>query len=326
MRASCVLPYGAPARHTAAEVAELLAERMPELAHHLAGEPSHRGRDEWRFRSRGSLAVKVAGPKRGSWFDHEAGVGGDALGLVAHLLGCPMREAAVLARGWLGTDRPATRSQAAPKALPDSGERVESNTADMARRLWSEGTDPAGTLVARYLTSRGLALPDAPDVLRFHPACPRGAERWPAMLALMTDPESNRPVGVHRTFLARDGSGKAPGDAKKMCGRAGIIRLVEDAEVTMGLGLAEGIETSLAVMQGFGWRPVWAGLSAGGMARFPVLQGIQALTLFADADDAGAGADAARKCAERWAEAGREVTIAVPPSGTDFADLRRIAA
>jgi hypothetical protein len=82
--------------------------------------------------------------------------------------------------------------------------------------------------------------------------------------------------------------------------------------------LAEGIETSLSVMQRFGWRPLWAATSAGAIARFPLLPGLDALTVFADADDAGLAA--ARRCAERWADAGREAHIAAPPGG-DFNDI-----
>lgn len=185
----------------------------------------------------------------------------------------------------------------------------------MVRRLWREAmpADAPGSLVPIYLAARGLAVEnDAP--LRFHPECPRGAEHWPAMLALMTRPATAEPCGVHRTFLARDGRAKAPGEPKKaMAGEAGVVRLVPDADVTLGLGVAEGIETSLAVMQRTGWRPVWAATSAGAIRTFPVLPGLEMLTVFADAD--GAGLDAARTCCTRWAEAGREARILAPPAG-----------
>lgn len=178
--------------------------------------------------------------------------------------------------------------------------------------------------MAAYLAGRGLAVPaDAP--MRFHPACPRGAdgEQWPAMLALMTDPATCEPVGVHRTFLLPDGSGKAPGPlpAKMMAGNAGVVRLVPDAEVSAGLGLAEGIETALAVMQGFVWRPVWAAASAGAIRTFPVLPGLRAITVFADPD--GPGMAAGQACAERWTKAGAEARIIAPPAGADFNDLVR---
>ena len=72
--------------------------------------------------------------------------------------------------------------------------------------------------------------------------------------------------------------------------------------------------------QGAGWSPVWAACSAGGIARFPVLPGVEALTIFADNDDGGAGTRAAEACARRWAEAGREARIFAPPAGSDFHD------
>ena len=78
--------------------------------------------------------------------------------------------------------------------------------------------------------------------------------------------------------------------------------------------MTEGVEDALAVML-TGWRPVWAATSAGAIARFPVLPGIEALTIFADADQSGV--DNANSCAERWAQASRETAII---SATEFAN------
>jgi putative DNA primase/helicase len=311
-------------------VAADLAGRLPELLRKLTSlEPTSRGRDIWRYRRKGSLAVVVAGPRRGRWFDHEAGVGGDALALVAHLRSCSVRAAWEWALDWLGR-APALPSDSEERKSCGRSERMprvaaqSAATADLARRIWGEAVRPAGSLAERYLRGRGLDIP-AGAPLRFHPACPRGAERWPAMLALMTEPITGHPCGVHRTFLARDGGGKAPpgprGEAAKMmAGGAGVVRLVPDEEVGSGLGLAEGIETALAVEQGFGWRPVWAATSAPAIRTFPVLSGIECLTIFADADDGGAGRAAAVACAARWADAGRGARICAAPGGEDFAD------
>lgn len=304
----------------------MLAQQIETLARELIGtDPTSRRPGTLRFRSRGSLAVATAGAERGSWYDHEAGDGGDALALVAHLRRCSMGEAYAWALEWLGMTRGARipQQRPLPAAKPLTAVRTP-DTLDLARRLWSEAVAAPGTLVEAYLASRGLTLPwDAP--LRFHPSCSRGGDRLPAMLALMTDPATAEPCGVHRTFLAPDGRGKAPGQAKMMAGHAGVIRLVPDEEVHDGLGLAEGIETALAVMQRIGWRPVWAATSAGGIARFPVLPGIAALTIFADADDGGAGMEAARKCGETWSAAA-EVRILAAPPGEDFDDASRRAA
>lgn len=315
--------HGPPSGASLDECLDALSGSIREVACELTGaKPTSRLNHHWRFGGKGSLAVIVSGAKRGSWFDHEAGVGGDALGLVAHLRRCSMREAYAWAGAWLGLER---RAAAIRPVAEEKPEPQPSETAQMARRLWREAEKAVGSPVAVYLASRGLALPpDAP--LRFHPSCPRGAERWPAMLALMTDPLTGQPCGVHRTFLARDCGGKAPGQAKMMSGKAGIIRLVPDAEVTFGLGIAEGIETSLALMQAFGWWPIWATASAGAMARLPILPGIEALTIYADADDSGAGWNAAMVCADRWSAAGREAVVHAAPAGEDFLDTARRVA
>jgi hypothetical protein len=141
------------------------------------------------------------------------------------------------------------------------------------------------------------------------------------MLALMTDPETGAEAGVHCTYVCSDGRGKAEGPTPKvMFGKAGIIRLSPGDEVGTGLGVAEGIETALTIMQSFGWRPVWCTTSAGGIGRFPVVPSIQTLTIFADRDPAGI--NAARTCAANWTKAGREARICLPPAG-DFNDMVR---
>jgi hypothetical protein len=170
-----------------------------------------------------------------------------------------------------------------------------------ARRIWS-GTDPiAGSPAERYLVDhrqldvRGLALRHS---LGWH------AEIG-ALVGLMTLAESGKPCGVHRTFLDSTGAKLE----RRMLGRQGVIRLSPDDDVTMGLGITEGIEDGLAVLLS-AWVPVWAATSAGAIARFPVLAGIEALTIFADTDEPGIAA--AEACRQRWQRAGREVRVSCP--------------
>jgi putative DNA primase/helicase len=318
-----------------AEVAAMLAERMPELTRDLLGEPSQRGRETWRYGRRGSLAVEIAGARRGAWYDHEAGEGGDALALVAHLHRSTMGAARRWALAWLGRpdaaeDRPARRalqrpSRAAPEPLPEPNARQQWS-ADMARRIWREAVagDAPHSLVPAYFASRGLRLePGAP--IRFHPHAwrnPKYGPHGPAMLAEMVDPVTGEWRGLHVTYLRADGTGKAEGErAKVMFGGVGAIRLAPLNGSTR-LGIAEGAETTLSVAQGFGWTPVWAATSAGAIARFPVLPDVTELTLFADPD--GPGLAAARKCAGRWQAAGRHARLCIPPAGIgDFNDLHR---
>jgi hypothetical protein len=318
------------------EVAAMLGGRIADLAFELLGEPTSRTCTEWRFRKRGSLAVVIGGMDRGKWFDHEAGYGGDALALVAHLRHGPMAEAWRWALGWLGiregVPQPPRRSwPVAPlERIPERhhAERKAWSLAK-ARELWRQAGPAVGTLVEAYLAARGLVLePGAP--LRFHPAAWRNrayGSPGPAMVSLMTCPETGKPCGLHVTYLRADGAGKAEGTSPKIfLGVPGVVRLVPDTEVTMGLGLTEGIETGLSVMQRYDWAPVWAAGSADGIARFPALPGITGLHIFPDADDKGTSLKAAGQCADRWRAAGREVWFITPPSQTDFADLAGRAA
>ena len=94
-----------------------------------------------------------------------------------------------------------------------------------------------------------------------------------------------------------------------------------------GLVIGEGIETTLAAATrietaGTLLQPAWATGTAGGMAKLPVLNGIEALTLLVDNDESGTGQRAAQECSRRWTAAGREIIRLVPnATGTDFANL-----
>jgi len=100
-----------------------------------------------------------------------------------------------------------------------------------------------------------------------------------------------------------------------MLGKAGVIRLCE--RITNGLGLAEGVETALAVAQRLGWGPVWSAGSAGNIGKFPVLS-CTTLNVFIDLDDSGASLKHARQCQKQWHTAGSECLIHHPPSGKDW--------
>jgi putative DNA primase/helicase len=167
------------------------------------------------------------------------------------------------------------------------------------------------TLGWRYFTEhRGLdigRLGDLDHALRWHAGiC--------AVVAVMTDPITNEQTGIHRTFLNADGTAVLNPDGTKkrmMLGKQGVIRLTRNEDVTSGLGIVEGIEDGLAVLLS-GWAPVWAATSAGAIKAFPVLSGIEALTIFADQDDNATGFTAALACQARWTTADREVRIFPP--------------
>jgi hypothetical protein len=138
------------------------------------------------------------------------------------------------------------------------------------------------------------------------------------MVALVTHGSDDAAIGLHRTFLSRDGIGKAPINLSKMmlgpC-RGGAVRLAEPSDVLM---IGEGIETCLAAMQATG-QPAWAALSTSGLRGLVLPQDVRNVIVLADGDDPGEAA--ARDCAIRMKYEGRRVRIARPPKGMDFNDL-----
>ena len=312
----------------AADIAARLGEAIEALAIDLLGRPDHRNHRELRWGENGRRRVTISGPHRGSFRDFAADDhGGDALDLIRNARGCSTAEALAWGRAWLGD--PATHRVIERTPTRDQRAEVEEDIQDRIRRagrIWTEAKPMQGTIVEVYLRTRGLTLPDNLTAIRFHPRCPRGPFVAPAMVSLLQDVRTGEPCGVHRTYLAPDGSGKADKQAKRMLGRAGgaAIMLTPFEEVTLGLAICEGIETGLALLAQ-GAAPLWACGSASGIRTFPLLAGVESLTVLADHDPTGIGA--AEACAERWQSEGREVFAFVPEiNGSDFADLTEMNA
>jgi putative DNA primase/helicase len=202
-------------------------------------------------------------------------------------------------------------------------QKETTDNSTMARQLWREAVEPRGTLAERCLSSRGLDLPDeiAGRVVRFHGACMWGGERRPCMLTAFRSIADDRLVAVHRTLLSDDGRKLDRRMLGPVAGAA--IKIDDDSDVERGLTIGEGFETCLAG-RALGFRPVWALGTAGEVARFPVLSGIETLTILVDRDANGTGQASALECSRRWTSAGREVFRIIPTVvGLDMADIVR---
>jgi hypothetical protein len=204
------------------------------------------------------------------------------------------------------------------KAVEREPDRDDATRTQAALAIWQCAKPALATPIETYLVSRGIHLP-APNALRFHAGLkhPSGG-CWPAMVALVTNGRDGTPIAIHRTYLARDGGGKAPVDPQKMmfgpC-RGGAVRLAEPGDVLM---VGEGIETCLTAMQATG-HPAWAALSTSGLRSLGLPKDAHDVIVLADGDEAGEAA--ARHCALRWRREGRRVRIARPPQGLDFNDM-----
>ncbi len=136
------------------------------------------------------------------------------------------------------------------------------------------------------------------------------------MVAAMRDIWTNEIVGVQRTRLSLIGEKLG----RRMLGFASgaAIKLDNDDVVTHGLVIGEGVETCLTA-RWFNLRPVWALGSKDQIAKFPVLSGVETLTILAEPD-----AEAkVMECAARWHAAGREVLINRSKIGSDLNDSWR---
>jgi hypothetical protein len=175
-----------------------------------------------------------------------------------------------------------------------------------------------------YLRSRGITIP-VPPVLRFLPRAPhRNGWYFPAMVALVVDVEGAA-LGIHKTYLAADGTGKYPFPDKSMqrecCGpiKGGVVRLAP-LHPSEPLAIAEGIETALSFMQLHDF-PTWAALSTSGLMALELPLEVRNVIIAADNDRNGAGRDAALAAYYRWRDEGRTVQIWMPRElGTDFND------
>ena len=175
-----------------------------------------------------------------------------------------------------------------------------------------------------YFAERRIDINAVPDQggLRFHVRCPFDGLTLPCILARFTDPLTNEPGGIWRRPI----NGAKPKSIGPI--RRHVIRLWPDEMVEQGLCLGEGIETTLSAALGFPHRstllqPAWAAGCADNIRNFPVLDGIEFLTVFADNDENGTGQEAAIACAQRWMEAGREAEVLTPTLVGDFNDLLR---
>ena len=215
-----------------------------------------------------------------------------------------------------------------------------------AHALWLQGErDIRPTAVAAYLEHRGIdlaALPRLPGAIRAL-ASHRHRESetaWPAMVAVMSAPGIPF-AAVHRTWLARDGRGKAPVTPNKKIWPSftgAAIRLArgetglpaEDA-VKRGmvdrLLICEGIEDGLSVALAAPELRVWAAGTLGNLAHVKIPDCCHEVIVAADNDWGKPQAEALLKRGiEALAAQRRPVRVARAAIGKDFNDQLRGAA
>jgi len=262
-------------------------------------------------------------PSFNVWPDHfhcfGCGAHGDAIGFLMRADQLDFRRA--VERLAAEAEAPAPPSSPPTIAAPAPSHREQQNR-KTAQRIWDQARPATGTPVAAYLCSRGIDI-DPPFALRWHPRCWHSEARaeLPAMIARVEHVERGF-LGISRTYLARDGAGRWRRWDRAFLGPigGGAVRLAEPSPGEP-LIVAEGIETTLAVMQGLPGRG-WAALSAWGIETLALPAAAAEVVIVADHDRSGTGERAARRAADRWVAEGRSVRIALPPRlGDDACDM-----
>lgn len=284
----------------------------------LGGDPPIRGRARAFYRDGDNPQAVSLDNEKGVWWDHRDGKGGGVLSLIRSVLRCDSGDAVRWLEDLHGMpidDYSFTRGEHRGHDIKAS--RLE-DSSWRALSIWRSARPSSGTPVETYMRSRGLSIPP-PATLRFHTGLkhPTG-NIWLAMVGLVTRGTDDVPLAIHRTFLARSGTGKAPVDPQRMmlgpC-RGGAVRLAPAGDILL---VGEGIETCLAAMQATRL-PAWAALSTCGLRTLDLPSEVVDVIVLADGDDPGEAA--AQDCGYRWKREGRRVRIARPPRGFDFNDL-----
>ncbi len=204
------------------------------------------------------------------------------------------------------------------------------------KKLFSESVSLSSQLAApamTYFRRRGFAALSGmftnSDALRMHPALEYYEEvkrkgeyvnklvgKFPTLLGKVVD-EDNNLVTLHRIYLTPDGM-KAPVTMPKK-----MMPLEEEMEVTgcairLGgmpdngvLGVAEGIETALAVIRATGM-PCWSLISTGIMTSVKIPDTVHTVIIWADLDASLGGQMAAETLKNRLVEEGYRVIVMLP--------------
>jgi hypothetical protein len=294
-----------------------------------------------------AVSVVVAGPKRGIvglWGEER---GTDLLGLSKAVHGDSFPAALQWAYSFTGIkpddapERPAPKVQHVRPTRAD--DRKKARRARGALDIWREGKPIAGTLAESYLIGRGLARSEWPASLRFHPQVEwqQGAtfenDKWvapgplyPALIAGVQGPD-RKVCAIWRIYLDETG-GKAQFEPNKVgmgSMTGGAVRLGPPTRV---LGVAEGLETALAVRQLVaGEYSIWSGLSTSGIMSMFIPLDVQEVVIYCDNDipkrnpktgewGRSPGIYAAEKLRDRLIGEGRAARLNPAPLGRDFLD------
>ncbi|MFA7504247.1 MAG: toprim domain-containing protein [Burkholderiaceae bacterium] len=304
----------------------------------------------------GSFLVYISGARTGGWIDMATGDKGDVLQLIQYVLRlAKIGDAIRWAKDWLNyrdvpaPERAKVAAELAAKRV--AAEQQEAEDLDKKRNrafsVWLKcEAELRGTPAARYLSARGIrysVLPRPPRAVRFSPSqkYTETGEHFPAIVALITGNGGER-LAIHRTFLAPDGSGKAPVQhARKVWPSGWAGGTIKLARGETGLSpaeaakhglwdkliLCEGIEDGLSLAMACPEYRIWAAISLYNLANVRLPDCCGEVIVAADNDWGKRGAEKQlQRAIEALGRQGRKVLVARSHVGKDANDALRGAA
>ena len=305
-------------------LAPQLRDALERPGHHVPC-PVHGGKDGYR------TFPDVA--ETGGGVCNTCGVHADGFATLMWASGMNFKEALGEVVGYLqlGTTRPLPARVV--KREKTSDEREDEKLRQSLNRVWNESiqicerdAEPARL----YLARRGIAL-SPPEALRFHPSLPyyEGKEKcgeYPAMISMVSGSQGNA-VTIHRIYLTQDGIKAPVKSPKKLMAYpgdrqiiGGAIRLSPASGKSSTLLVAEGVETSLAVIEGTKGSnfPVWSTVNALLMENLIPPDWATRVIIFGDKDrpteqhPKGHGQEAAKKLVQRLWQRGIQASAIIP--------------
>jgi len=319
------------ARQDASELAIRLGRQAEAVCRHYLSAGHREGRywlvGDVRNTPGRSMFVRLEDTPKGQagkFTDAATGEHGDLLDVIRESLGlADFADVAEEARRFLRLSHP----EPEPPPKKHASTPAQPGSSEAARRLFAMSQPISSTIAETYLRKRGIAALHGTGNLRFHPRCyyrpdeHSPTETWPALIAAVTDLNSNI-TGAHRTWLAPDGSDKAPIDIQRkamgdLLGHAVRFGIAGDV-----MAAGEGIENVLSVREIIPGMATAAALSAAHLAAILFPDALRRLYIIRDNDPAGDGAR--DSLIERANAVGIEAITLSPTFGDFNEDLRQL--
>lgn len=226
-------------------------------------------------------------------------------------------------------DKPVLITRKAKPTNQPKSKPVAKKATERLRAAWLQSSQNDTSLIEKYVVSRGLPVSLADvwasqarqnSVMRTYQKVEGVIVNFgvqPAILSIVYNGD-DQAISLHRTYLDSDGTKNTvlPNAKTLMPSKEGVewfscsVRLGDVPEAT--LNLAEGIETSLAVMA-MGESHCWATVNAQSLAGFMPPENIKEVVVWADLDKSETGFKVALALQERLCKEGIKVIIKLPP-------------